>query len=363
MGGELSGSLTMTHLSAWTLAAALVWLMIWPAAIAAAGDPVALRIESLLVAPAHTPSAVVVVKNLMATDFRGSISLEGPEGWAFEPAEQPINLPGEETHRVRFLVRRAMANEENCYVLTATAIATGSSSPVVHQQQIAVASAPYFRPAIDGDAADWKDAIPVTWATGGLATSVSTFWNRKSFSILVAVEEKDWIAGRPASGVAVDAVQIAISPPGAVTGSSADAPSTRLELLLMGDDARRGRCFLLAKPGMKLAETQTDRELESLACQDVELVVTRDGSITRYECAIPFQLFREQIRPSEGREFQLSVLVHDPDGTGIRDWGEAAGLWPWQRNRLAWSRWPGAKWGPEPPLDCTTPWGMCSSKY
>lgn len=353
----------MIHSSARPLAAALVWLMIWPVAIAAAGDPVAMRIESLLVAPAHTPSAVVVVKNLTATDFRGHISLEGPEGWVFEPAEQPINLPGEETHRVRFLVRRGMANEANSYALTATAVATGSSSPVVHQQQIAVASAPYFRPAIDGDAADWKDAIPVTWSTGGMATSVSTFWNRKSFSILVAVEEKDWIAGSPGGGAPMDAVQIAVSPRGSITGSSAVAPSTRLELLLMADNVRRGRCFLLAKPGMKLAETQADRELEALACQDVELVVTRDGSITRYECAIPFQLLREQIRPSEGREFQLSVLVHDPDGTGIRDWGEAAGLWPWQRNRLAWSRWPGAQWGPKPPLDCTTPWGMCSSKY
>lgn len=363
MGGELSGSLTMTHLSACPLAAALAYLMTWPAEIAAADDPVAMRIESLLVAPAHTPAVVVVVKNLGANAYQGTIELRGPEGWLLEPTEQPIELAGEETGRVRFLVRRGMANEENCYVLTATAVGAGSGSPVAHQQQIAVASAPYFRPAIDGDAADWKDAIPVTWSTGGLATSVSTFWNRKSFSILVAVEEKDWIAGSPGDGAPVDAVQIAISPRGAITGSSAEAPSTRIEMLLMGDDARRGRCFLLAKPGMKLAETQAERELEALACPDVELAVTRDGSITRYECAIPFQLLREQIRPSEGREFQLSVVVHDPDGTGIRDWGEAAGLWPWQRNRLAWSRWPGAKWGPEPPLDCTTPWGMCSSKY
>ena len=72
---------------------------------------------------------------------------------------------------------------------------------------------------------------------------------------------------------------------------------------------------------------------------------------------------REKIRPSEGREFFLSVLVHDPDGTGVRDWGEAAGLWPSQRNRMAWSLWPGADWGEKPPYDNKLHWGLCTSKY
>jgi hypothetical protein len=70
-----------------------------------------------------------------------------------------------------------------------------------------------------------------------------------------------------------------------------------------------------------------------------------------------------RIRPSEGREFSFGLLVHDPDGTGLRDFGAAADLWPWQRNALAWSRWPGAKWPEQPPFDSKQPWGMCSSKY
>ena len=51
------------------------------------------------------------------------------------------------------------------------------------------------------------------------------------------------------------------------------------------------------------------------------------------------------------------------DGTGVRDWGEAAGLWPWQQNSLAWSDWPGAKWDGRSPFDNKLPWGLCSSKY
>jgi hypothetical protein len=69
------------------------------------------------------------------------------------------------------------------------------------------------------------------------------------------------------------------------------------------------------------------------------------------------------IEPMEGREFGLSLLVHDPDGTGLRDFGEAAGLWPWQRSRLAWSQWPGARWAKDAPFDNRIEWGFCSSKH
>ena len=56
-----------------------------------------------------------------------------------------------------------------------------------------------------------------------------------------------------------------------------------------------------------------------------------------------------QLEPAEGREFYLAVLVRDPDGTGLRDVGTAAGLWPEANDRQAWSRWPGAVWGDQPP--------------
>ena len=64
-----------------------------------------------------------------------------------------------------------------------------------------------------------------------------------------------------------------------------------------------------------------------------------------------------------GREFCFSVLVHDPDGTGLRDWGEHAGLWPGQRKRLAWCVWGGVKWSDSIPFDGKIEWGLCSSKH
>ncbi|MHC4181658.1 MAG: hypothetical protein ACYSWU_29560, partial [Planctomycetota bacterium] len=97
--------------------------------------------------------------------------------------------------------------------------------------------------------------------------------------------------------------------------------------------------------------------------EKAQVAVSRTGTMTYYECGIPFSPMRGQIRPSEGREFCMSVLVHDLDGTGIRDWGRAAGLWPWQRSRWAWSRWAGAVWGKQPPFDNKLQWGLCSSTY
>ena len=104
------------------------------------------------------------------------------------------------------------------------------------------------------------------------------------------------------------------------------------------------------------------RELALLELKEAKLVVKSRQGITYYECAIPFSVMRD-IKATEGREFCLSLLVHDPDGTGVRDWGEAAGLWPSQRSRLAWCDWQGARWGSEAPFDNKIEWGFCSSKH
>lgn len=67
------------------------------------------------------------------------------------------------------------------------------------------------------------------------------------------------------------------------------------------------------------------------------------------------------LRPTTGREFCFSLLVHDPDGTGVRDLGRAASPLPARRNRLAWCSWRGVRWGPQRPLDGKIEWGFCSS--
>jgi len=325
-----------------------------------AAEPVALRAESFTVQPSAQPLAFVAIKNLQTKPYQGTVTLKAPSGWRVVPPKRDVTLAPGQTKRVSFRVERGLNVAANAYPVEVSAVGAGVT--VIRKQTVVCASAPYYKPTIDGDPGEWKDAIPVTFTTGGKKTVISTYWNRRQFSLLVAVEEDELIGYRKDG--AFDALQVAVSPQDAKTGRSPDDVAARYEFLFVGTGSgTTGRCYQLASPGMKLAETVKCRELAPMAFDQAKVVVRRVGGITYYECAIPFRLMRKDIRPSEGREFRLSICVHDPDGTGIRDWGEAAGLWPSQRNRLAWSCWRGATWGSKPPFDSKLEWGMCSSKY
>jgi len=229
---------------------------------------------------------------------------------------------------------------------------------------IAVTTAPYFKPVIDGKHDDWKDAVPVTFATGGKKTAISTYWSQRSFAVLIAVEEDKLTPVPPTGGDAAalfDAVQISMAPRDAKTPAQDDAQDQRYEFLLTGRSDGGGACFTLYQPEQKLATARQSRPLAGLETAGAQVAVRHNGGWTYYECSIPFKAM-PLIQPEPGRDVCFSVLVHDPDGTGLRDWGQAAGLWPDQRNRWAWCVWPGAKWPAEPPFDNKIEWGFCSSK-
>ncbi len=220
---------------------------------------------------------------------------------------------------------------------------------------------PYFKPTIDGDPADWKDAIPIKFTVAGKKTTIGTYWNRRKFSVLVAVEEDEQVLATPDSPF--DAVQFALSAAETQTARSSSQTAERFEFLLTAKNADTATCYQLAKPGTPLGDVTVKRALDNCVLESADVAVSRRGRTTYYECSVPFSEMRSTIRPGEGREFLFSVLIHDPDGTGLRDWGEAAGLWDSERNPLAWSHWAGAQWPDKPPTDCRTEWGMCSSRY
>jgi hypothetical protein len=337
---------------------------------AAAEEPVALRVENLTVPPSTGPLLGVQVKNLTQSPYEGTLTLAPPEGWQLSPAEREVSLGPGERGRVPFTIVKGLNVAANAYPFTVTA--TGGEAAVVREQTVFVATAPFFKPTIDGDPAEWDHAVPVAWQTAGRKTTVRTYWSRRQFAVLVEVEEEKLVppalggAGEAGQGrgAQFDAVQIAIAPGDAVTATSEDGEAARFEFLLAaGGNDGAGRCFQLAAPGMKLADTANARALGPLAYDDADVAVRRQGQTTYYECSLPFRPMRDEIRPSEGREFRFSVLVHDPDGTGLRDLGAAAGLWPWQRTVWAWSRFEGAVWPEKPPFDSKVEWGMCSSLY
>lgn len=322
---------------------------------------VALHVGSLPVSPAHLPGIAVTVSNRQDEPATGEVAIELPEGWTFRPDRIPVSIEPGRSRRVVFSVTRGVADSSNRYPITATLVGSGLS--VRRTQHVVAASAPYFKPDVDGAIDDWKDAIAAAFDEDE-RTVVRTYWNRRRFSILVSVRE-DRLVTLDAEGP-LDAVQLAISPEGAQTGTTVEEESARYEFLLAATGAEdgdaSGACFQLAAPGTKLAVAAERRKLGPLAQDSVDVAVSRTDGVTHYECSIPFKLL-SKIRPSEGREFCMSILVHDGDAREVRDWGRSTGLAAWQRNRLAWSRWTGDSLERYVPFDNKCPWGLCSSKY
>ena len=335
-------------------------LLALPCIAAVAEPPVAIRVENFTAPPSTGPVTHVTVCNLRTEVYDGDLRLQLPEGWEWAPNKHAVTLGPRETRRIPFTIEKAANTAENSYAVGATCV--GAGTEVIREQRIVCASAPYFKPEIDGDLKDWDDAIPVSFLCRGRETIVRTYWNRRAFCLAVTVDEEELTIPENAPASALDAVQFALAAGDAETGAGPDDMATRSEFLIAAGGSRRSsaKCFFLLKPGMPLSAAQQTRGLAGLEFEETQVAVKRKKGLTHYECAVPFAAM-PGIRPGEGREIRFSVLIHDPDGTGVRDWGEAAGLWPSQRNPLAWCSWNGIRWGKDAPFDGKIEWGLCSS--
>jgi len=339
----------------------LVLLICVAAAGKATSAPdVAVRAENFTVPPATGPVTHILARNTSDTECTVTIEPKFPAGWQWTPRNREVTLASGEVKRLPFTIEKASDAKSNRYSIEITVVQ--GSDKAVHQQDVVCASAPYFKPKIDGKFKDWSDAIPVTFTTAGKKTVVSTYWNKRYFYLYVQVEE-DKLHSYKKNSAQIDAVQFALAPRNAVTASAPQAKAQRYEFLIVdvGGMFAKDRCFQLIEPGQELSVTQEQMSLDTLGFKDAQIAVKRQGQITHYECAIPFAAM-PTIKPAVGREIAFSVLVHDPDGTGIRDWAKAAGLWPEQRNRFAWCEWDSVQWTADPPYDSRVEFGLCSSK-
>lgn len=328
--------------------------------------PLAVRVRQLLVTPSTGPVTDALVRNLTDKVFEGTARATWPAGWSVSPASHKLRIEPHTTQRLAWTINKATDAPDNRYDVVIE-VTDASGSPVVtHKQTIQCASAPYGKPTIDGRFDDWKGAIPLTFVTKGKKTVLETCWSKRRFAMRIGVEE-DTFTPSPVSWVdppPFDAVQVVLAPAGEATPREAGAATGRHEFLLYGSGADTGplggACWRLLAPDDLLATGQRFRRPPGHAVAGAEIVVQPRSGWTWYEVAIPMKALAP-LRADPGREFAMSVLVHDPDGTGVRDWGGSAGLWPWQRNRLAWSTWLGAQWPDDPPFESRIEFGFCSS--
>lgn len=334
------------------------------AGLSAQNSPsVEVRVANFTVPPSTGPTGHVIVKNLLNVPNQITADIKLPEGWKWTPRQSELLLEGGQVAYIPFTIEKAVDAKSNQYPVEVL-ITDKDNRTIRRQQQISCTSAPYFKPKIDGDLADWSDSIPVTFDDNG-KTLVRTYWNKNYFCLAVEVHE-DKLTGlenNPKAGT-VDAVQFAISAPKTVTGSDRIAKSNRYEFVITDCPGlfAKDKCFRLIKDGDPLSLSQEIRNLETLEFEDAQVVVKRKGKVSYYECAIPFGAM-PSIRADVGREICFSLLVHDADNAEIRDWGKAAGLWESQRNKYAWCSWLGVKWCDDAPYDNKIEWGLCSSKH
>lgn len=336
----------------WLFLIVLVWSAhAWPAE----GDEPGwfdLRTANLLVTPSTGPVTHLVVKNRGTGTLTGRVEASFPEGWRVEPTAFDLTLAAGETRPLALTIKKARDRADNLYPVALRWSAGGKRG--TQDQTMVCASAPFFKPKIDGDLAEWADAIPITLTGAGCKTVLRSYWNTKQFCVAVEVEEArlaPWRGG----GKPCDAVQFALS--------AADAAgSARHEFLLAATAGlfARPHCYTLFKPGDDPAAGPQHRDLKPLRLKEAEVAVRRKGGVTRYEAAIPWSLITE-IKADAGREFQFSLLVHDPDGTGLRDFGAVLNRWPEDRRPDGWSSWNGVAWGDKVPFDSLARFGFCSS--
>lgn len=329
------------------------------ACVAAGKQPVQVRAHNFVVNPSTGPVTCISVRNTSKNrSYDGVLKAGFPEGWKVTQSEHRVSLEPGETKRIPFAIEKATEDmADNSYTVE---VAIDSLNV---RQNVIWASAPYYKPQIDGKAKEWKDSVPIAFETKGKKTVVRQYWNKKQFCILVEVEEDNLIGLKDASAeTGMDAVQFAVSLKDTVTGDNADDKSQRSEFLVVDSGKIFGAdsCYILMKPGDTLGKAKAMPELEALELESAQAVVRRSGNTTTYEVAVPVKCLPD-LRPTAGREFCFSLLVHDPDGTGVRDMGSIMNLWDNNRKKFGWCSWQNVKWGDMVPFDNKVEFGFCSS--
>lgn len=310
-----------------------------------------IRPMNFTVTPSTGPVSEVSIENRDIIDFSGELSVDYPDGWKVSPATQKVDLKAGEKMSYSFAIEQGVDSADNIYKLAFSLYSKGLMK--IYRFDVVCASTPYYKPVIDGKLKEWADAIPIQFETKGKNTMVSTYWNNRNFCLAVEVEEDQLLGFKKASTEkGMDALQIKIQPGKSLQSESTSAPAYEFLFADNGGWWGKDRIFVLKDNEM--------REVAEDLADGIELSVSRKGSVTCYEAAIPMRLM-DSLKATAGRDYQFSLLVHDPDGTGIRDLGSVMNLSDRDRVYSSWSSWDFVKWNGYRPYSANIEFGFCSS--
>lgn len=183
--------------------------------------------------------------------------------------------------------------------------------------EVGYAPLPRLSPAIDGDLAEWQALPAIDLASAGtvamkghagaadLSGTIRLAWDDANLYLAAAIT--DDVLEQAQTGATIfkgDSLQLALSP----------LPTRGIP---------QWHEFGLAdnpKAGPQVWRWMAPEEVATGAVPGVRLATRRDGSVTTYECAIPWSDLAGIDRTAPGILF--SILVNDADGKGRRGWIE-----------------------------------------
>ena len=308
------------------------------------------RPKNFIVTPSTGPICEIVVRNNGKATYRGKITPTFMKEWKVTPLSQEVELKADETKVLPFAIEFGTDLAANSYPVSISAVSGDKKTEL--KAQVVCASSPYYKPKIDGKLDEWADAIPITFTTKKKKTTVRSYWNKNNFYLAVEIEEENLIGLKDAiAEKGLDAIQFILSPKGG-------DPAARHEYLVV-DSASMwdgDGCYLLTREG-KAADK---KKLKEMLLEEAEVKVSRSGKVTTYEVAVPMKPMKNLLATA-GREYCFSLLVHDPDGTGVRDLGSVMNLSESDRKQASWSDWEFVKWNGYTPYDIGVEFGFCSS--
>lgn len=314
-----------------------------------------IRPKNFIVSPSTGPVWEIVLRNNDSAPWKGSLTPKVMPEWRISPLTQEVELIAGESKTIPFAVEFGSDLAANSYPVSVTA-SSGSQNKEL-KTEVVCASSPHYNVKVDGKLNEWRDAIPIRFMTAGKSTVVRSYWNKSQFYLAVEVEEDHLIGIADASQEkGLDAIQFALSPPDGSAGNAAH----RHEFLVAASASMwsSDRCFQLYAPGQAAASSALP--LEKLVLKEAEVKVARSQNITFYEIALPMKPMKN-LMATAGREYCFNLLVHDPDGTGVRDLGSVMNLWSDTRTQTSWSNWEFVRWNAYIPYDIGVEFGFCSS--
>ncbi len=315
----------------------------------------AIRPKNFIVSPSTGPVWELMVRNSGSAPWQGTLTPAVLKEWKITPLSHRVELLPGELKIIPFAIEFGSDLAANSYPVTVTADSGTQKTEL--KTEVVCASAPYYKVKIDGRLDEWNDAIPIRFMTQGKSTVVRSYWNKTQFYLAVEVEEERLIGLADADQErGLDAVQFVLSPPDGSAGNAAN----RHEFLAAASASlwSSDRCFQLFAPGESVGSDL--QPLAKLVLKEAQVKVSRSGTITTYEIAVPMAPMKNLL-VTAGREFCFNLLVHDPDGTGVRDLGTVMNLWPDTRRQESWSNWEFVKWNGYVPYDIGVEFGFCSS--